>query len=246
MRILILSFTILLFTLSGIITFKALSIPGPETVSESIPAKVSKTVSETIPETVTTKADEITDPKKVSPDVELLLGKFAEEQAVNRLMVEKLQATISTLEDKLTLKNEEPQPVVIAPEPKAQPRVLAVLGAGLFRSGQVIIDEELKNAVNEFILDILDSPDHRVVIEGHTDNIPIKASTGRRYKDNIELSFLRAKAVALILERNGIPLDRISITGYGDTRPIAPNDSEDGRIKNRRVEVKLIPDNKEL
>ncbi len=102
------------------------------------------------------------------------------------------------------------------------------------------------NAVKELVPDILASPDHRVIIEGHTDNMPIMQSTGKRYRDNMELSFLRAKAVARILEKNGISLERISVIGYGDTRPIASNETHEGRIKNRRVEVKLIPGDKEF
>ncbi len=226
MRKLLLTFTILFFALSGFIAFKALSIMGSFPSYNAMPEKQ--------------------EPKEIIPEVDELSGKFAEEQAANRALVEELQATISTLEDKLSSKSEEPQPKVAAVQQQPETRVLAVLGAGLFRSGQVIIDEELKNAVNEFLPEILNSPDHRVAIEGHTDNIPIKPSSGKRYTDNIELSFLRAKAVALILEKNGIPFERISITGYGDTRPIASNDTREGRIKNRRVEVKLIADNKEL
>jgi flagellar motor protein MotB len=226
MRKLLLAFAVLFFALSGIITLKALSISGSTTAYDAVPEKPGQ--------------------RESTPKVEELLGKFAEEQAANRALVEELQATISTLEDKLSSKSDEPQPKVAVVKQQPETRVLAVLGAGLFRSGQVIIDEKLKNAVNEFIPEILESPDQSVVIEGHTDNIPIKPSAGRRYRDNIELSFLRAKAVALILESNGIAFDRISITGYGDTRPIASNDTEEGRIKNRRVEVKLIAGNKEL
>ncbi|HBH62622.1 MAG TPA: cell envelope biogenesis protein OmpA, partial [Nitrospiraceae bacterium] len=68
----------------------------------------------------------------------------------------------------------------------------------------------------------------------------------KRYIDNMELSFLRAKAVASLLVENGISRDRISITGYGETRPIASNETDEGRIKNRRVEIKLVPEDKEL
>ena len=59
------------------------------------------------------------------------------------------------------------------------------------------------------------------------------------------LSLLRARAIANILVRHGISLDRLSVVGYGDTRPIAPNNTEEGRAKNRRVEVKLIPEERE-
>jgi flagellar motor protein MotB len=90
------------------------------------------------------------------------------------------------------------------------------------------------------------SPDHRVVIEGHTDNMPISRSPGKRYIDNMELSFLRAKAVASILVNNGIAPERISVVGYGDSRPIDSNETAMGRINNRRVEIKLTPESEEF
>jgi flagellar motor protein MotB len=99
-----------------------------------------------------------------------------------------------------------------------------------------------KNVVAE----ISASPDSRVIIEGHTDNRPIRSSAGMRYSDNMELSFLRAKIVASVLVKYDIPVERISVTGYGDARPIAPNDTAEGRVKNRRVEIKLVPEDKEF
>jgi outer membrane protein OmpA-like peptidoglycan-associated protein len=62
----------------------------------------------------------------------------------------------------------------------------------------------------------------------------------------VELSFLRAKAVADILVGKGIPFERISVIGYGDTRPIDTNETDEGKLKNRRVEVKLVPQDKEF
>jgi outer membrane protein OmpA-like peptidoglycan-associated protein len=55
------------------------------------------------------------------------------------------------------------------------------------------------------------------------------------------LSLRREKTIANILVSHGIPLERISVMGYGDTRPISTNNTEAGRAKNRRVEVKLMP-----
>jgi outer membrane protein OmpA-like peptidoglycan-associated protein len=62
----------------------------------------------------------------------------------------------------------------------------------------------------------------------------------------MELSFLRAKAVGDMLIKNGISSERISVIGYGDTRPIASNETYEGRVKNRRVEVKLLPADREF
>ena len=57
----------------------------------------------------------------------------------------------------------------------------------------------------------------------------------------MDLSRRRARAIANILILHGVPVTRVSIIGYGDKRPIASNATDEGRAKNRRVEVKLMP-----
>lgn len=133
------------------------------------------------------------------------------------------------------------QAQVQAEKPTNKTRLLAVLGAGAFGPGQIVVSSELINDILAVVPEIQRFPDDRVLIEGHTDNQPVRPSAGSRYTDNMELSFLRAKAVADILVKNGISLDRISVTGYGDARPAASNDTYEGRLKNRRVEIKLTP-----
>jgi len=77
-------------------------------------------------------------------------------------------------------------------------------------------------------------PDVKVIIEGHTD------STGPA-DYNLKLSQKRAEAVRKILiEKYGISPDRVIAKGYGETRPIAPNDTPEGRAKNRRVVAVFI------
>lgn len=76
----------------------------------------------------------------------------------------------------------------------------------------------------------------RIVIVGHSDNVPIIA--GRSF-DNIELSRRRAQMVAERMAPNMGGEDRISVEGRGDTQPIASNDTPSGRERNRRVEVLL-------
>jgi outer membrane protein OmpA-like peptidoglycan-associated protein len=73
-------------------------------------------------------------------------------------------------------------------------------------------------------------PEARVTIEGHTDDVGDDAY-------NQDLSERRARAVAAELARAGVPRDRITARGLGKTRPIAPNDGDAGRQKNRRVEI---------
>lgn len=226
MRKFIIALSIIFFTLSLFVTYKALEISAYQSRYQYAPAPAK--------------------PENPSPEVQDTLEIPPKEQEVNQTSVKEPPAAISSLEDKLKNKNGEIREADKIEKPERQARVLAVLGAGSFSSGQDIINEALMNTIKELVPEIASSPGYRVVIEGHTDNIPIKTYSGKRYKDNMELSFLRAKEVALILEQNGIPLENISVTGYGDTRPVASNETDEGRIINRRVEVRLVPDDKDL
>ncbi|SAK55599.1 OmpA family protein [Caballeronia hypogeia] len=76
----------------------------------------------------------------------------------------------------------------------------------------------------------------RILVAGHTDNAGSAAG-------NLALSNARAAALRdWLIEASGLPATQFAVQGYGDTRPIAGNDTEDGRAKNRRVEITLVPD----
>lgn len=75
--------------------------------------------------------------------------------------------------------------------------------------------------------------DHEILVEGHTDDQPIH---NMYFDSNWELSTARATSVTrLLVEKYGIPAGHIGAVGYGDTRPIVPNDTPENRAKNRRV-----------
>jgi chemotaxis protein MotB len=83
-------------------------------------------------------------------------------------------------------------------------------------------------------------PEWRIDVEGHTDSQGIGAELRKIYPTNWELSTARASAAVRYLSaRAGIDAERISARGFGDTRPIASNESADGREQNRRVEIVL-------
>jgi chemotaxis protein MotB len=73
--------------------------------------------------------------------------------------------------------------------------------------------------------------------EGHTDSIPIHNS---RFRSNWELSAARSIALVELLTKYGVARERLSIAGYADTAPIEKNDTEEGRQKNRRVDIVLL------
>ncbi|MGV8121219.1 MAG: flagellar motor protein MotB [Candidatus Xenobiia bacterium LiM19] len=103
-------------------------------------------------------------------------------------------------------------------------------------------DSELRSessGVLDKITAILKSDDHDVRIEGHTCNLPILPCS--RFRSNWELSTMRAASVAEYLVRsNGIDPNRVSLVGYGEYRPLYPNEGEENRMKNRRVDIILL------
>jgi outer membrane protein OmpA-like peptidoglycan-associated protein len=81
-----------------------------------------------------------------------------------------------------------------------------------------------------------------VVIEGHADKwVPYGANSVQISKLNKNISLWRANAIALVLKQKGIVSDRIIVHSLGDTVPLASNLTYEGRSKNRRVEIKLLP-----
>ncbi len=112
----------------------------------------------------------------------------------------------------------------------------------LFDSGQ----SQVKTAglkVLKQVSDILKNvPDKQIRIEGHTDNGPIGAKLKERYPTNWELSTARATSVVrYLIEEGGVDRANLSAVGYADTKPVAGNDTEEGRTANRRIEIALYP-----
>jgi OOP family OmpA-OmpF porin len=82
------------------------------------------------------------------------------------------------------------------------------------------------------------NPDTTAIIEGHSDNIPITPGANCEFKNNMELSQARAEsAVNFLMEKFGIDRSRLTAKGYGDTRPVADNATNEGRQQNRRIDA---------
>ena len=77
----------------------------------------------------------------------------------------------------------------------------------------------------------------QIVVEGYTDNVPIGPALKARFPSNLELSSARADDVVRYLVSKGVPQNIISAQGFGESRPVASNDTPQGRAKNRRVEI---------
>jgi len=112
----------------------------------------------------------------------------------------------------------------------------------IFDSGKADIKAEGK-AVLDRLGELLGNlSDKVIVVEGHTDNVAIMGDLVKRFPTNWELSTARATSVVRYLEETvGVPPTRLSAVGFGENRPLAPNDTPEGRARNRRIEIKLVP-----
>ncbi len=110
--------------------------------------------------------------------------------------------------------------------------VLSEANAIYFKTGSAELDKESEPLLNSGADIAKRCPSVKFRVEGHTDNVGSK-------RFNQQLSEERAKSVVDYLTAKGISPDRISSAGYGETRPVAPNNSEANRAKNRRIEFKV-------
>ncbi|EMR12268.1 flagellar motor protein MotB [Methylophaga lonarensis MPL] len=103
-----------------------------------------------------------------------------------------------------------------------------------FPSGSAELKREIM-PVLDVIAGTLSAIDGMFVVSGHTDNVPL---AGGLYRSNWELSASRATSVVHeLIERSALPENRFRIEGYGDTQPVAENNSPENRARNRRVEI---------
>ena len=80
----------------------------------------------------------------------------------------------------------------------------------------------------------------KIEVKGYTDNVPIGPELRARFAGNAELSKARAQSVADVLIAQGVPASIITTGGFGDANPVAPNDTAQGRARNRRVVMDII------
>lgn len=118
--------------------------------------------------------------------------------------------------------------------------VITFVSEVLFDSGKAKLRADSLEKLNK-VADVLKTTvrDLNVGIEGHTDNVPIKYSG---WKSNWELSSARAMSVVHhLIDSEGVEPHRLAATGYGEYHPVASNDAKEGRQKNRRVEIVILP-----
>jgi outer membrane protein OmpA-like peptidoglycan-associated protein len=128
-----------------------------------------------------------------------------------------------------------PPPEPPKPAPLPPPKPVPVFENVYFNENKTNIDPVAAKALDRDGAMLKDNPDVKVEIGGHTDSMGSE-------KGNQKISEKRAEsAKKYLMDKFNIPGDRMIVKGYGSTKPIADNGTKEGRVKNRRVELKIIP-----
>jgi chemotaxis protein MotB len=151
--------------------------------------------------------------QKVSSTYESLLDKMKSE-------ISKGQVTISELKGKLTVN---------------------MVDSILFDSGKAEVKKGGLEILGKVVSILKDVNDKSIRIEGHTDDVQISRALAQRYPTNWELSAARAINVTRYLHGQGIDPGQLSAVAYGEWKPVATNDTAEGKAKNRRIEIILAP-----
>ena len=121
-----------------------------------------------------------------------------------------------------------------------QEQKFVVAGDMLFPEGGYQLSANGKQALNQYVPKLQSLQNAKVVVYGYTDNLPVGAPLQRAgIANNIDLSSRRADNVVAYLTSQGVNPNVISAKGFGDTHPVASNDTPDDRAKNRRIEIVL-------
>lgn len=115
----------------------------------------------------------------------------------------------------------------------------------LFKSGSITVDPKGVSALQQLASVLKDSPEIQILVEGHTDNVPI-SKTSKYMTDNWDLSVMRATSIVKILLKAGADPGSVTAAGKGEFSPVAINDNASNKALNRRTEIILTPDLSEL
>lgn len=114
----------------------------------------------------------------------------------------------------------------------------------LFPSGKTTINQKGQEALNKLAKVLQKDTSINIMIEGHTDNVPLRSSAAM--KDNWDLSVLRATSIVRLLVSNGVEPTQITAAGHSKFMPVATNTTPEGRALNRRTEIILTPNLDEI
>ncbi|AET70320.1 flagellar motor protein [Desulfosporosinus orientis DSM 765] len=242
---LLMIFFVVLYSMSKVDAekFKAVAASLNKALSGGTPAKIELATSPSgpslfetgTPSSTTTVPGKDTDPNKTThtdPDTtnwENLKTGQGNSDAEN-MSIEAIKAKL----DKFAADNGIQSKLMSSIEERGL--VISIQETLLFQSGSADINDRARQIL-ERISTVLASSTNQIRVEGHTDNLPIRTA---KFPSNWELSVIRSTNVVEILQSAGIAPNRLSAAGYGEYRPIASNDTEEGRGKNRRIDLIIL------
>jgi chemotaxis protein MotB len=213
--------------------FYASSIKGPRADFHDIPQDVPDQLNETSPsdqETVVTTNQPESIPSQFKPSTSRDQREMLD-QHVAQLRADVLATMDENEQDGFLVSND-------------QRRLVFTLGERItFNLGEAMLLEAYQPIFIRIASFIASKPEFQVVVSGHTDDRPIQT---KKYPSNLELSASRAINVAKFLMENGVDPQRVSIQGFSEYRPLLENTTPQNRQKNRRVEIALIKEHKEI
>lgn len=120
---------------------------------------------------------------------------------------------------------------------------VSILDRVMFDSGEALLKPDGQVVMRKIAAILAQHPALKIMVVGHTDNVPIRAALRSRFASNWELSTARAlAAVHFLTEQAGVDPRRVGAAGYGEYRPIADNSTAEGRAENRRIAITILPD----
>ncbi len=193
--------------------------------------------------------------EELSTTNQMLVGKNAEyarkstetQQEVMRLKQEKTKQDEQTefpakaYEDLLRMLKQESSKGLVRVGRDGDRLTVVLSDQILFSPGGDKIAPKGQKILKEVIPILKNLKNRPIEVQGHTDDQPISPSSKGRFPTNWEFSAAKASKVVRFLEENGFGSENLAAVGYGENRPIASNDSAEGRKKNRRVEIVVFP-----
>ena len=182
---------------------------------------------------------------------EQLQGEFAELEGNLQMSKEEIASLsetikqnnqkIQALQDAISEAFENYDSEDISVEEREGKLYITMANSILFDPGRARLADESKDVIAKLAEVFNSNPDLTIQVEGHTDNEPVVIHKNT-YKDNWELSTARSLQVVRELESAGVTSGRMIASGKGETKPIATNDTDEGRAKNRRTEFIVLPE----
>lgn len=195
-------------------------LSGQENINESQSAQLNKQSEE-----LSQKDQDIRDKERMLREMQAIIAR--QDELTKKLNQTLRDALVGFSSDELTMEIRDGK-VYVSMSDKL-----------LFKSGSTAVEPKGVEAL-KVLADVLNkNPDIQILVEGHTDNVPIKTAV---FKDNWDLSVARATAITRMLnEKYAVAPTRMTASGRGEYYPKASNDTAEGKAKNRRTEIILSP-----